>query len=61
VNLLRGVVCDSVFRGSGFRITLNCGEQRQLSFLLPRSLPNGEEISLSVREEDVQFLKEKHA
>jgi spermidine/putrescine transport system ATP-binding protein len=60
VNQLRGVVWDSVFRGSGFRVTLNCPNNRQFAFLMSESLPKGEEITLSLREEDVQFLKEKH-
>jgi spermidine/putrescine transport system ATP-binding protein len=60
VNTLRGVVTDSVFRGSGFRVTLDCPNERQFSFLLPAALTPGAEMIFSLCEEDIQFLQEKY-
>jgi spermidine/putrescine transport system ATP-binding protein len=61
LNQLRCVVSDSVFRGSGFRVTVTCPNNRQFSFLMPDSLRKGQEITLSLPEQDLQFLQEKHA
>ena len=59
-NYLRGIVWDSVFRGSGFRVIVKCTNGQQFSFVLQRSLPKGDEITLFLKEEDVQFFKKQN-
>jgi ABC-type Fe3+/spermidine/putrescine transport system ATPase subunit len=60
LNCLRGVVVDSIFRGTGFRVILNSAGGKQFSFLLEDPQEKGKEINLAIHPEGVQFLKEQH-
>jgi spermidine/putrescine transport system ATP-binding protein len=59
-NCLRGIVLDSVFRGMGFRIILQCANGQHFSFQMGTALSVGQEIVLTLAEEDLQFLEDKH-
>jgi ABC-type Fe3+/spermidine/putrescine transport system ATPase subunit len=54
---LRGIVGDSVFHGSGYRVTVNCANSQKFSFVLPNSFAEGEEVILGWNDEDIQFLR----
>jgi ABC-type Fe3+/spermidine/putrescine transport system ATPase subunit len=58
-NRLRGVVLDSLFRGTGFRVFIESGGQ-QFSFLMDSPLRAGEEVALAIEPEGVQFLEGQH-
>ena len=56
VNQIGGVVDDSIFHGSGERITLKCAGNRQFEFDLPSALPVAKKVTLYFEPEDVLCL-----
>jgi len=58
VNQLRGVVEDCVFRGNGFRMNMRAANGQEFSFYVHRSFDPGEEITVAIDEQSVQFLQE---
>jgi ABC-type Fe3+/spermidine/putrescine transport system ATPase subunit len=58
VNLVRGVVEDSVFRGDGFRLNLRAHSGQELSFFVDAQSAAGEEVVLEIDEDGVQFFPE---
>jgi hypothetical protein len=55
---LSGVVEDSIFREDGFRLNLRSARGHEFSFYASRAFPTGQEVTLTVAEEAVQFLPE---
>ncbi len=59
VNRLHGVVEDSVFRADGFRLNLRSSHGNEFSFLADQAFTPGEEVTLSLADEAIQFLQEE--
>jgi ABC-type Fe3+/spermidine/putrescine transport system ATPase subunit len=57
-NRLTGVVADSVFRADGFRVNLRSSRGQEFFFYSKQRFASGEQISLSLPENTVQFLQE---
>lgn len=57
-NRLAGVVEDSFFRGDGFRLDLRVAQGQEFTFFLDQPLEVGQEITLALDAEQVQFLKD---
>lgn len=59
-NTLQGTVRDCVFRGGGFRVVVDCSGRYEFSFFLQTSLSKGDQITLSIKKEDIQFFKRQN-
>ena len=57
-NRLRGVVEDSVFRADGFRVNLRGSRDQEFFFYTDRRFEPGEQVSLTLPDQMVQFLQE---
>jgi ABC-type Fe3+/spermidine/putrescine transport system ATPase subunit len=54
-NRLSGMVTDSIFRGDGFRISVQA-KDIELSFILPEGLSTGQPVTLAIAESAVQLM-----
>jgi spermidine/putrescine transport system ATP-binding protein len=57
LNRLHGSVADSVFRAEGFQLNLRTSRGNEFSFQLDEAHQTGEELTLTLAEEAVQFLQ----